>query len=172
MTEAQRIHLMAELWPRACEAQGWRAGDRGLRLQVFGAAVGRPLGSASELNSTSDYDAVKAHLGMLCDNVTATIETDHPEIGRARRLRAVIRRQLADLRAYHENPPALLAKLIQDKFGSGWSLEELTADPIISADRRTGQPRESASQLEQLMFTLARILTTKRKAAKAARLAA
>lgn len=167
MTEAQRIHLMAELWPRACKAQGWRAGDRNLRLRVLGEAVGRPLASASDLNSTTDFDAVKAHLGMLCDNIAATVETDNPEIGRARRLRAVIRRQLADLRAYHDNPDALLAKLIQDKFGSGWSLDELTADPII-ATNRAGEVTERASQLDQVMFTLARILSSKRKAAKLA----
>lgn len=167
MTEPQRIHLMAELWPRACQAQGWRAGERALRLRVLGEAVGRSLASASELNSTDDYDAVKAHLGMLCDNVAATVETDHPELGRARRLRVVIRCQLADLGAYHENPQALLAKLIRDKFGSGWSLDELTSDPIIGMDR-AGGVIERASQLDQVMFTLARILTTKRKTAKLA----
>ena len=104
---------------------------------------------------------------MLSDDLSATVETDHPEIGRARRLRVVIRRQLADLRAFHDNPLALLAKLIRDKFGSGYDLDELTADPIITTDRRTGRPRETASQLDQVMFTLARILSTKRKAAKA-----
>lgn len=72
------------------------------------------------------------------------------------------------MRDYHDNPEALLAKLILDKFGSGWSLDELTADPIIRTSRN-GQPRESASQLEQVMFTLARILSAKRKAAKAGR---
>lgn len=173
MTSAQRIHLMSELWPRACRCQRWDAKDRALRLRVLSQAVRRTIKSASELDETGDYDAVKAHLGMLADNVAATLETDHPELGRARRLRAVIRRQLADLRASHPDPVALLAKLIQDKFGSGWDLDELTADPIIGTDRRTGQPRESASQLDQVMFTLARILSTKRREAKAAgRLAA
>jgi hypothetical protein len=167
MTAAQRIHLMADLWPRACRCQGWNAKDRGLRLRVLSQAVGRVINSATALDETADYDAVKAHLGMLADSVAATIETDHPELGRARRLRVVIGHQLADLRAYHPNPPALLAGLVRDKFGSGYDLDDLTADPIVGTDRRTGRPRESASQLDQVMFTLARILSTKRKAAKA-----
>lgn len=167
MTDSQRVHLMAELWPRACRCQGWDAKDRALRLRVLSEAVGREIQSASELGSTVDYDAVKSHLGMLQDNLSATIETDHPEQGRARRLRAVIRRQLGDLRQFHPDPPALLAKLVMDKFGSGYELDDLTADPIIRTDR-AGQIRESASQLDQVMFTLARILSSKRKAAKAA----
>ena len=158
---------MADLWPTACRCQGWDAKDRELRLRVFGEAVGRMLTSASELNSTADFDRVKAHLGMLADNLVATVETDHPELGRARRLRAVIRRHLAELREFHPNPEAMLAGIVQDKFGSGWTLDELTAGPQIVTDRRTGQPRETASQLDQVLFTLARILATKRKAAKA-----
>lgn len=167
MTSAQRIHLMADLWPRACRCQGWPSADRALRLRVLSEAVGREIHSASELDATGDYDAVKAHLGMLADNLKATIETDHPEQGRARRLRAVIRRQLADLGQFGGDPHALLAKLILDKFGGGYDLDDLTADPIIRTDR-VGQLRESASQLDQMMFTLARIISSKRKAAKAA----
>src|SRR4051812_2750334 len=62
MTTDQRTKLMAYWWPDAARAQGWDATDRVKRLEVFSAAVGRPLASASELNSTTDIDAVKAHL--------------------------------------------------------------------------------------------------------------
>jgi len=167
MTDAQRVHLMAALWPRACQCQGWRAGDRALRLRVFSQAVGRELDSASELNSTDDFDRVKAHLGMLADNIAATVETDHPEISRARRIRFLIRRQLASLREFHDNPEALMAGLIRDKFGSDLALDDLSPEPGIVRDGRAGQLRETASQLDQVMFTMARILSTKRKAARA-----
>jgi len=167
MTAAQRVYLMADIYPRACRCQGWDAKDRALRLRVLGQAVGREITSASELDSTADFDRVKAHLGMLADNLAATVETDRPELGRARRLRSVIRRQLADLRAFHPDPAALLAGLVRDKFGTGWTLDELTSEPRIVTDRRTGQSRESASQLDQVIYTVARILSTHRRAAKA-----
>jgi hypothetical protein len=179
MTAAQRIHLMAELWPRACAAQGWRAGDRELRLRVLGEAVGRTLASASELDSTGDFDAVKAHLGFLAADLAATKETLAPEEGRARRLRAVIRRQLHELAGFGGDPQALLVRILADKFAHGAcdlapALEDLTAAPTFRTDLRTGRAREGASQLDQVVFTLARILSAKRRAAKeaAARLAA
>lgn len=173
MNKAQRIHLMSELWPRACTAQGWAAGDRGLRLQVLSEAVGRPITSATELNFTKDYDAVKAHLGFLADDLDATGETLAPEAGRARRLRAVIRRQLGELAEFGGDPPALLAGILADKFAHGSlslapTLEDLTAVPKFRTDPRTGRAREGASQLDQVMFTLARILSAKRRAARLA----
>jgi hypothetical protein len=166
MTSSQRVHLMADLWPSACRCQGWAAKDRALRLQVLSEAVGRALSSANDLDSTGDYDRVKAHLGMLSDNVAATIETDHPQLGRARRLRAAIRRYLRDPRPFHPNPDDLLSKLIRDKFGRRVALDDLTADPVMRTDRRTGELLERTSELDQLVFTLSRILSTKRKEAR------
>jgi hypothetical protein len=157
---------MAELWPRACRCQGWETKDRARRLRVLSQAVGRPISSANDLDATADYDAVKAHLGMLADNLAAAVETDHPELGQARRLRSVILGKVRELGAFHPNPEALLAGLIRDKFGNGWSLDSLTADPVITTDRRTGRPRETVSQLDQVLYTVSRILSSKRKAAR------
>jgi hypothetical protein len=124
-----------------------------------------------DLDSTADYDRVKAHLGMLADNVQATIETDHPEIGQARRLRAVVRRRLAELREFHSDPEALLASLTRDKFGRAMGVDDLSPDSTWRTDRRSGQVREGHSQLEQVLFTLTRIVSQKRKAARAAAVA-
>jgi hypothetical protein len=75
MTSKQRIAILADWWPRACEAQNWRKDDREKRLAVVSQAVGREITSFNDLNNSSDIDRVKAHLGFLCDNVKATIET-------------------------------------------------------------------------------------------------
>lgn len=168
MTTPQRITLMADWWPRAAKAQGWNPSDRVKRMEVLSAAVKRTLGSASELNSREDIDAVKAHLGMLADNVQMTIESDRPEIGRARRLRSAIGEQLKCLAVYHADTGAWLASVIQDKFKHGsraepLGLSDLTAVPKYFTDRR-GVLRESPSQLDQVMMTLAGAIQTKRKA--------
>jgi len=88
MTAAQRIHLMANLWPAACDAQGWAVGDREMRLQVLGEAVGRPVGSASDLDGRSDFDKVVAHLNLLAkpdDFDAAMLDVDPAEQQRRKR---------------------------------------------------------------------------------------
>jgi len=88
MTAAQRIHLMANLWPAACDAQGWAVGDREMRLQVLGEAVGRPVGSASDLDRRSDFDKVVAHLNLLAkpdDFNAAMLDVDPAEQQRRKR---------------------------------------------------------------------------------------
>ncbi len=163
MTDPQRITLMATWWPAACRAQGWKVSDRTKRLEVLSAAVKRPINSANELNSKEDIGAVKAHLGMLADNVAATVETDRPDMDRARRLRFTIAEHLKCLALYHENAPAWLASVIRDKFKHGsrampLTLDDLSAAPIIG---RGG--REIPSQLDQVVMTLARAIQAKRK---------
>ena len=88
MTAAQRVHLMANLWPAAAHAQGWAVGDRDQRLQVLGEAVGRPVGSASDLNDRGDYDKVVAHLNRLAkpdDFNAAMLDVDPAEQQRRKR---------------------------------------------------------------------------------------
>ena len=87
MTSRQRIHLMANLWPAACAAQGWAEGDRDRRLQVLSEAVGRPITSASDLDARSDYDKVAAHLNLLAkpDDFNAAMLDVDPARDRQRR---------------------------------------------------------------------------------------
>jgi len=181
MTDNQRINLMANLWPKACRAQGWNSGDRAKRMEVLSAAVGRPLASASQLNNTTDYDAVKRHLGFLADNLAATVETIKPEQGRARRLRATIREQLRCLNVYLTNDAErlltssptkadkYLAEIIRDKFKHASRAQPLTLDDLTDESdigtTRAGVTYPKPSQLEQVMMALARAIQAKRKAA-------
>ena len=172
MTTKQRIALMAQWWPEACRAQGWRVNDRALRLRVLSDAVGRPITSANQLNTKADVDSVIAHLGMLKDNVALTIETDHPEIGAARPLRFVIGEwQLKCLAVYmgHDGAQKYLAEIIRDKFRHAsrvmpLTIEQLDAAPVIRRNK-AGELYESPSQLDQVLMKLASAIQSRRKAA-------
>jgi hypothetical protein len=174
MTPNQRITLMADWWPRACRSQGWKASDRELRLAELSKAVGRELNSASDLNSTTDIDAVKAHLAALSDNLPAVLKHETPGEDRAVRLRHSIRDQLKCLALYVDGKTAAekyLAELIKDKFKHGsrgvhtpaLTIDDLSAEPIHFS--RNGVLREIPSQLDQIVMTLARAIQAKRKAA-------
>lgn len=98
MTDRQRMSILADWWPRACKAQGWKVSDRDLRLDVISQAVGRPISTMHQLDNSRDVDRVKAHLLSLADDLAATVETtreDDP--GLRRRLLFLIRKQSAQL---------------------------------------------------------------------------
>lgn len=174
MTTPQRIKLQADWWPAACRAQGWKTSDRDLRLRVCAWAVSlenptwlelldainsdrtpaRWLESTNDLDNKGDIDAVKACLGMLADKTKETGEVGRPEIGRARRLRDMIRDQIKCIGLYHPQPRAFVAEIINDKFNRArrmgtLTIRDLTDDPIILRDGR-----EIPSQLDQLVMTL------------------
>ena len=151
---------MADLWPDACRSRGWNPNDRDLRLTVLSQAVKRPIKSANDLNRTDDFDKVKAYLGFAADDIDATTETDHPEIGRARRLRDQIRDQVSCLRLYHPNPEAYLAKIVTSKFPS-CDIDDLTDEPTFCMARSQPGP----SELEQVLMAMARSIQSKRKSA-------
>ncbi len=188
MTTPQRIALQAYWWPAAARAQGWPVGDRTLRLRVCAWAVSlpnptqhellaainseatpdRPLESTNDLYNRGDVDRVKACLGMLADLMRETGEVGQPQIGRARRLRNVIRDQIKCLALYHPKPRAYVAAIIDDKFNS-WrkygppvTIKDLTDDPIIRTDKKTGNVRELPSQLDQLLMRVAAVVNQKR----------
>lgn len=178
MTPAQRIKLQSVWWPDACRVQGWNVKDRALRLRVCAWAVTlvnptaqelrsavesdrvpeRWLESTNDLDNGPDIDRVKACLGMLADKVRETGEVGRPEIGRARRLREVIRDQILCIGVYHPRPRAYVEEIINDKFNRGsrlghLTIRDLTDDPIFLRDGR-----EIPSQLEQLVMTLGGVL--------------
>ena len=130
MTTKQRITMMADWWPHACEVQGWRQEDRELRLRVMSLAVSfaftsqrefrealsnyealqdksgfRHLKSANELNVTSDVDSVKRVLLMMGDNLAGADEVARPEHGAARRYRDVLRDHVKCLALYPLDQP-------------------------------------------------------------------
>lgn len=153
MTAPQRIHLMAELWPRACQAQQWDRNDRALRLQILSAAVGRPLQSANDLDRTGDFDAVKRHLLTLADNIKAAAEQDHE--GEARRTMHHVRQLLGELEELVAEPGAYVMALIRDitrgRYGVN-GIEDLGTGPRSEdGGRRTDL---KISELEQFRITL------------------
>jgi hypothetical protein len=173
MTSAQRIYLMADLWPSACRAQGWNADDRDLRLNVLSEAVQRPLASANDINDRADFDAVKAHLKLLADHVQGAMESGHPEIGRARRLRRKIVELVRCLNLYADGE-AYAREVIKDgthRAGADVTaydslplprlLESLTATPRFYRSDRTGRLVARPSQLDQVVMTLSRALNGK-----------
>jgi len=179
MTPKQRIALQADWWPAACRAQGWKVSDRDLRLLVCAWSVSlinpsqielleaihsdrqpaRWLASTNDLDNREDVDRVKACLGMLADNLKQTAEVGRPEIGRARRLRDVVRDQIKCLALFQERPRAYVAAIINDKFNHGQRLHPVTIRDL-TADLVNNRPQ--SSQLDQLVMTLGRIVNQKR----------
>jgi len=191
MTEAQRIKLMAYWWPNACQAQGWREGDRGFRMRVLSLCVSfafqsqqdfrtalretepsRVLTSASELNHTTDMNAVITTLRMLADDLDGAAEMENQEPV-ARTVRRAIADQMKCLALYPLEQPmgtagarALVAELVNDMFnrgrhGAALTLEDLSDSPQFY--RRNGSDRleEGPSQVRRLVMRLGGLLNKK-----------
>jgi hypothetical protein len=147
MTDRQRIFLMADLWPRACQTQGWSPNDRTARLREIGLALGRQIESANEIGTTQDFDRVKRHLQTLALNLRAAGETDAD--GRARRLRNKVIGYLAQIAPLIGQLEAerYVEAIIADKFNHGQpgrSLHDLSAVP----------QGKHPSELDQLVITI------------------
>jgi hypothetical protein len=89
MTTDQRTKLMAYWWPDAARAQGWDKNDRAKRLEVLSQAIGRPLLSAADLNTTTDIDAVKAHLLALSQPANINAQVDIANMPRTRLIKSI-----------------------------------------------------------------------------------
>lgn len=168
MTSDQRTKLMAYWWPNACAKQGWQ-NTREQRLGVLSQIVGRPLASASELNTTDDIDRVKSRLLYLAENIDH--EESAPEQGEVRRLRWQI----------NQNGTGLVAKLLHDRFTWCYWLRlthpalagrpMLAAPANIIAQYRAADPHAphlddlNLAELTQLRNTLARVTHPPRPAA-------
>lgn len=183
MTKKQNIALQADWWPSACRAQGWKVGDRAMKLRVVMWIVSlvnpsqhelleainsdrqpeRWLESTSDLTDENEITAVKKCLGMLADNVAATNEVGRPEFNRARQLRWKVRQHLKCLALFVPKPRAYLAEIVNDKFnawrkyGPPVSIKDLTAEPIV-----TKGGKRIPSQLDQLMMRVAAVVNQKR----------
>lgn len=164
MTTDQRKSLMAKLWPAACRAQGWKASDRGLRLRVLGEALGHPISTANAIQTEPEFDTVKAHLLKLAYNLQGAMESGHPEIGRARRLRTKIIELVRCLNLYTDGE-AYAREIIRD--GTHRAGCDVTAFDQVPLDRLLeeleAKPRwrkkgdkwiERPSQLDQMLMTL------------------
>jgi hypothetical protein len=176
MTKRQRISLMAELWPNACQVQGWTEGDRELRLHVcsiaiacdirniqqFRAALFSDAPLVSVLKTTNDIDddkeftRVKGLLLMLADDLQGAHEVDNPHVNKARQMLHVINELVTCIGFYHDNASAYVRQICRDKFNQP-DLASLSAEPVVLRDGR-----RIPSQLQQLIITLTSRLHNKR----------
>ena len=163
ITQSQRITIM-QLWQRVCKDRGWKAGDRELRMDTFSRLVGRPLASTDDVERLDECTKLMNELkSMLGVSLKAGLEATDPTLNQARVLRTRILTDLVPcLELYLEDVRGYITEIIQDK-NRWWKIDrpavemtlmDLTAKPVISTDRKTGLLRESASQLEQLLYTL------------------
>ena len=190
----RREHI--SLFTQAAKVQGWDQTDRDLRLKVFslGATFAkfasvlefrdvlenyeavrahpptgvrfRHLKSATDLNHTSDVDAIKTLLLMLADNLKATDEHGKPERGHGRRWRDVLADHMKCLALYPGDQPmglagaqAFVQTIINDKFNHArqfqtMTLEDVDDRPRFVENKRTGKLDEKPSQMEQLLWTV------------------
>lgn len=130
--------------------------------------------SLTEVDTRSGFDAVLAQLGAMRDDVARTQEISDPTIGKSRRLREKIRKELLRcLALYEPDAEAYLQAVLRDKIR--WyktdqptrppTLDDLTATPTHNRRPPCWALKEGPSQLEQLMMTLNARIHTKRKAA-------
>jgi hypothetical protein len=183
MSQAQRVYFMADLWPKACKAQGWNKSDATKRYAMFAQVLGHIPRHAAKLArgehisfndfEQADFDAVKAHCGFLASNVKATVETDHPEIGEGRRLQhqveeeikclaacldAINERERKELQGY-AGGMAYTRAILRAKFHAE-HIDDLSAEPTL----HDGGKRPS--DLFRLLMTLRTSVQSKRKLAK------
>lgn len=180
------------MWNAACKAQGWRVGApvpqflnsqlSTLNSQLIDALrhrchvdAGVPE-SSKHINSTHHFDAIKAHLLFLANNLKGAVETDHPEHGTTRRLiNKIFHYQLPLLEAVlsgstlNSQPSTLnltaayLAPLLKQKYKLHRGLEDidtLSAQPDFRPSTLNHKP---SSKLERLIMDIARTIQAKRK---------
>lgn len=159
MTSAQRIYLMATLWPEACKAQRWRPNDRARRMEVLSGILKRRIESANDIRSNEDFDRVKRELRTLANDVRGPM--DNVAEAEGRRYLGIIRKELMPCLALYCGGMAgargYVHKLIQDKFNQGRKVETLEMDdlsPHPQVRMVRGQPVEGASEIQQLLYTL------------------
>jgi hypothetical protein len=166
MTKAQRYKFMVEVWPAVCKAQKWNKSDNERRYAFFAQVLGmvprhaRTLAQGGHISfndfDNSDLDAILAECGRLTDNIKRTIETDHPELGDARRVHHQIDQELACLRVYVDNPTSYLVPILRAKFRGKTTIDELSPEPTLK-DHGT-----IPSELTRCLYTLRTIVNKKR----------
>lgn len=143
------------LWAAACRAQKWTA-DHGVsreeleeRRHDLLATLG--FGSLHDVDRTAGFDAIKAALLTLQNNLDGAVEADHPEVGAARRFRHVLRTKIIPgLGLYVTEPEAYAAAIARDRFGQSFRLDLDAMSP---------------AQAEQCLFTLSARLEAHRRQA-------
>ena len=153
MTSKQRMSILLDRWPAACQAQAWDPKDRDLRLRILSEAVGRQISTMNDLDNTRDIDAIYAHLGFLASNVARTIETlPVPMVTRpaGRRPRSIPTEDTAGLR---RRLLYLIRKFSQPLGGEPYTVA-LVRDKWRTTPGLNNIEDLDSRQLHQLMITL------------------
>lgn len=116
MTSDQRTKLMAYWWPDAARAQGWDPNSRQLRLHHLSQAVGRQLQSATELNTTTDIDAVKSYLLALSQPANVTSQVEIANMPRTRLITSI--ESFMDSRPGYGFHPNYIAAISRNMYGT------------------------------------------------------
>lgn len=169
-----QVPLFWKLWAKACRAQGWTKAA-GLTTAAIDAKRKELLArcgfqSLKDVDPRDGFSLLKRELLKLDDQLQGAREEVQSEIESGRKARWFIEHDLMPcLALYVEDAAAYVEAVATDKFR--WktrdamqrriTLDDLTDDPIVREVR--GELKESASQLEQLKFTLARCLSRKEK---------
>lgn len=173
ITKVQRIALL-NLWSQVAKDRGWKVSDREARLRVCGEVLGRPLGSLNEVGRMDDCTRLMHGLkAMLGTDVQAGLEAEDIWVNRGRVIRHQILEEIIPcLELYREDVRAYITRIAEDK-NRWWkidrpareiSLMDLDAHPVVRVGK-DGLPREFASPLEQMRFTLASRLDALRRQA-------
>jgi len=142
---------------RARRARGEDASDA-VRKELHKRALGKEK-SSKELNNR-DFDAV---LGVFrAESQSANVAAQVRQIRQPRaRLLGKVAELVACLELYHPDADGYVREIIRDKFCGGSVLKvekvtDLSSEPRMMWDRRTGKDEERPSQLLQLVMTLER----------------
>jgi len=120
MTTAQRNKLFGTYWPDICDAYGWDAGDRELRLDRIGEWLGREITSCSEVDRLRDFDELKAQWLAAIDPANVRAQVNQGEQPRKRLIWKITRMA----------PPNYTAAICRGKFGTE-DLEDLSEAQLI-----------------------------------------
>jgi hypothetical protein len=158
ISQKQRIHLMADCWKPACKAQGWKVSDRDFRLAKFSEILERPLATSDDIEPIKEFGILKHELLRLADNLKGAMESGHPELDERRRLLDVIADLFKCARVY-DPADSYLKHVLMPRFKivDGWrALEDLSPEPTLRKNWKTGKMEEGPSELMQCVFTISR----------------
>lgn len=172
MNKQQRIYMMAEIWPEACEFQGWDRNDKEKRYEVFARVLGHKPRHADTLArgehiSFNDFDQddfgdVKKELLQLAGKVP----THDPK---KQNLLWVIRNRLRPcLAVYHPYPDAYMRTVLKMRhkiFKGVETVDDLSAVEVRRPSKKNPGRMITDSPLKQFLFTLSRCVDELRQKA-------
>jgi hypothetical protein len=165
MTQKQNSTFFGHYWPQVCEVKGWRPDDKEQRLEFISMAIGRMIGSATEVDHLKDYDLLKAECLAVLDPTNVNAQLRQLRQDQNRLVRKIQWIQVALLAAMEEgnleerNAAAerYVIAVMRDKFRT----EDIFAISYKAEPR--GRPGLLKSDLETLRDTIAARINERRR---------